>query len=323
MSQLWQQGRRHRQYHAMPKTAVLSLLFILIFFAGCGGSGTSSMPAPASSGGASRSDAGYSSSKSVAQGTTAGNAQPADKKNIGGPQYLIKTLKVVMAMHDTRKAANDLQSWISTTDPQSLSAGMSYSQASDNNYNITLTFAVRASIYPQIQRYLTDYASNNKGRLVSMQETVQDVTSDYVDYQSQLKNLRVEQIRLQELLKGAQTMSDILAIEQKLSDVEEKIEKTQARINTLNQQTTFYTVSIELQPIYVSTPSPEPQWSISQVFSDAFAGSLAFAQGLLTLLIWLLAYAVYIVPLAVIAWFAARWIRRRHIISPPPVAPKS
>jgi hypothetical protein len=49
--------------------------------------------------------------------------------------------------------------------------------------------------------------------------------------------------------------------------------------------------------------------------------SLAFAQGLLTMLIWLLTFSIYIVPLLLIAWCVHRWRHHGRIL--PPSAPKA
>ena len=233
-------------------------------------------------------------------------------------QYLIKSLAVNMAVKDTRRVAADLQAWISTTDPRSSSAGVDYEQNGDNLYNVTMQFSVQATMYTQIKLYLEDYTAQHGGQLISLHETVQDVTNDFIDSQSRLKNLRGEQQRLLTLLSSATALSDILSIEQRLTDVEGQIENLEAHLNAVSGQTTYYTVSISLQPIAPTSPaSPPPAtWSAFQVLRDAWAASVGFGEGLLTLLIWLLTFSIYIVPVAAIAWFI--WLRRRakHLIAP-------
>ncbi|HZC06713.1 MAG TPA: DUF4349 domain-containing protein, partial [Ktedonobacterales bacterium] len=170
---------------------------------------------------------------------------------------------------------------------------------------------VEANLYPQIKSYLTGYAGDNKGKLLSQQETVQDVTGDYVDSQSRLANLRTEQTRLQTLMSRASAISDVLTIEQRLTDVEGQIEQLEAHLNQIAGQTTFYTVQILLTPLstYVA-PITQP-WNPGVIFHEALSSAKAFGEGLLTLLIWLAVYAIYIVPLGVIVWLVARYMRRR------------
>ncbi len=310
--------------HRWHTLCLVILVLLSILLAACGSTAgpsvadtnSSSMPAnvPQRSVGSTSMSAGSSS-------TSGQNKDTTTTPTLIGPQYLIKNLKVNLAVKDTRNVANDLQTWISTTDPQSSSAGLDYEPAANNLYNVTLAFSVQASIYPQIQHYLSNYAEDHGGRLLSETESVQDVTNDYVDTQSRLKNLRGEQQRLQTLMSNAQNLGDILTIEQKLTDIEGQIETIEAHLNSLTSQVTFYTVTISLQPIETVPPPPAPTgWSAGQIFHDAFAASLAFGQSLASFLIWLLAFSVYIILLIVVIWFARKWyLRNRTPRVVPPV----
>lgn len=297
------------------------LLLLGLLLTGCGasasgtaaGSSMAALPQSAHSVSQSSGSASGQSSNSSTSATNATSASPV--------QYLVKTLNVNIAVKDPRKAASSLQSWISTTDRNTTSAGMNYQQVGNNLYNVTLSFAVSAATYPQVENYLASYANQNGGRLISLDETVQDVTNDYVDSQSRLANLKVEQQRLQTLMSQAQSLNDILTIQDKLTSVEGQIEQTEEHLKNLSNETTYYTVTIQLQPLVIATPPPQPApqgWSIGQVFHDAFAASLAFAQGLLTLMVWLLAFAIYLIPVVLIVWGAYRWRGRlRHAMPPP------
>jgi hypothetical protein len=100
----------------------------------------------------------------------------------------------------------------------------------------------------------------------------------------------------------------------------------EAHLNLLKSQITYYTVSITLKPITVAPPPPPPAnpgWSFGKTLHDAFAASLAFAQGLLTFIIWLLAFAIYIVPLAFIAWLVVRLRARAQQVGRPKAAVNS
>jgi hypothetical protein len=225
-----------------------------------------------------------------------------------------------MEVKDTRRVAADLQGWISTTDPGSSSAGIDYEQVGDNLYSVSMQFEVQATNYTQVKLYLEDYTTQHGGKLLSLHETVQDVTNDFIDSQSRLRNLKGEQQRLLTLLSNTTALGDILSIEQRLTDVEGQIEDTEAHINALSGQTTFYTVSISLQPIAFTPPpppSPNNTWSGLKTLQNAWSASLAFGEVLATLFIWLLSFSIYIVPAAAIAWFV--WLRRRaHLVAPLP-----
>ncbi|HKT37687.1 MAG TPA: DUF4349 domain-containing protein [Ktedonobacterales bacterium] len=294
---------------------IASALVLLAVLAGCGSSAasTSTTNGPASAGLPSNSSTDHSVYGPAA---TAGTGQPS----ISGPQYLIKALSVSMTFSDTRATATDLQQWIATTDPHSSSAGVTYDEQATNRYQITMTFSVAATAYPQVFSYLAGYAQTHHGTLNNLHESVQDVSNDYVDTTSRLKNLRTEQDRLLALLSQAKSLSDTLAIEQRLTDVEGQIEQIEAHLNALNGQTTYYMVTITLVPLSTSTPdSPSAPWNPGQTFHDALNAALGFGQGLLSVLIWLATFAVYIIPVLVIFLLVRRWRRARAAKSSVPV----
>ncbi|MDE3229143.1 MAG: DUF4349 domain-containing protein [Chloroflexota bacterium] len=330
---MWRRGRLQRAALALALLAGVALL------AGCGGTaagGASYAPAvngPLNSG-ASHSAAGGNTASGIgapvatpaAGAGSSGSVTKTSTQSIG--LYLIKSLTVSMVVPNTTAAASDLESWISVTDPQSQSAGANYTLDGDS-YDITLTFSVAASRYTQVENYLKSYPAAHKGKLIGLQEAVQDVTNDYVDTQSQLANLRVEQARLRTLMSQAGSLADLLAVEQRLSDVEGQIEQIEGHLNQLNGATTFYTMQIQLTPIATYKPPVTQPWSPSAIFHQALSSAQGFGEGLLTLAIWLLVYAIYIVPLLIIIWLARRvWLRRTArraapatVAAPTPTAP--
>ena len=266
----------------------------------------------AACGGATTSSSGSNSANIPAPNTH--NAAPSSnqQKSPSSPgrpqQYLIKTLNISMEVKDTRRVANDLQSWISTTDPLSTAQNINYEQVDNNLYNVSMTFSVQASLFPRIESYLNNYPIQHNGRLLNTTMSTQDVSSDYIDTQSRLKNLRGEQERLLTLLSHASALGDILSIDQRLTDVEGQIEQIEAHLNDLNGQTTFYNISISLQPGQAAL-TPSTGWSVGTIWQNALSAAIAFAQVLATVFIWLVVFSVYILPVALIVWFVRRWRR--------------
>ncbi len=142
---------------------------------------------------------------------------------------------------------------------------------------------------------------------------MQDETSDYVDAQSTLTNLRAEQQRLLTFMNEAQNMSDALSIEQQLTQVEGQIDQIEGQLNALKSQTTFYTVTIILQPVGSAPPPPAPPspWSVIPIWQGAWSAVVNVWHVLATLIVWLLAFSVYIVPIGIIAWLVRKKVWRR------------
>ncbi len=311
-------------WRAWRMAGLLGAAGVVALLAGCGGTSAGPAPRPASSQNQSVTTQGGSLPQGSSAG--AGSASGSSSSQAATPppaaQYLIKSLSVSMTSPDPRKAASDLESWVLTTDPKAQSAGMMYVQ-DGASYDVSLTFSVEAAIYPRIESYLAGYAQGNGGKLIGLQETVQDVTNDYVDSQSRLTNLRGEQQRLLTLMNQAQSLNDILTIEQRLTDVEGQIESIEAHLALLSGQTTFYTVRIQLSPLDSATVAAPQPWSPGSVFQQAWGAALVFGQGLLTLLIWLGVFAIYIVPAVALIWLSRRLVSlRRAARATPPASRK-
>ena len=298
--------------HSMKnhKWSILLLCIVVLlalFVAGCGGATTTS--SSGSNGASIPAPAAHNAASSSNQQKIPGRPQ----------QYLIKTLNITMEVKDTQRVANDLQSWISATDPLSTAQNINYEQVSDNLYNVSMAFSVQASLFPRIESYLNNYPIQHNGRLLNTSMSTQDVSSDYVDTQSRLNNLRGEQQRLLTLLSHASALGDVLSIDQRLTDVEGQIEQIEAHLNSLNGQITFYNISISLQPSQAAL-TPSTGWSVSTIWQNALTAAIAFAQVLATVFIWLVVFSVYIIPLALIVWFVRRWRRAQEQRAAPAVA---
>lgn len=292
--------------HRWSTFFLLSLPILALLITACGGAGTSA------------TTTGNGSPAMMSPGQPNAATQNNNKSSaLTGSLYLIKSLNINMEMKDTQQAAADLQSWISSTDPLATADNINYQQAGNNLYDITMSFSVEASLYPRIESYLNAYPAQHHGQLISTTRNTQDVTGDYIDTQSQLKNLKAEQDRLLTLVSHAAALSDILALDQQLTTVEGQIQQIEAHLNGLTSQTTFYTITLNLQPPQDLLTSPPTAWSPGAIWQGAVGAAIVFGQVLATLIIWLLVFSIYIVPAALIIWFVRRWRQSRLHYRPP------
>jgi uncharacterized protein DUF4349 len=137
--------------------------------------------------------------------------------------------------------------------------------------------------------------------------TTEDVSQEYVDLQSRLRNLRAEQNVLLALFDRAKTIKDTLAVQGQLSNVEGQIEQITGRIKYLDARTVFSTVTIHLQEpgvITVLTPANKGP-SFGQAWDTTKTGLVRIAGASMILGLWLAPFALLgLIGLAV--WRRAR-----------------
>jgi hypothetical protein len=85
----------------------------------------------------------------------------------------------------------------------------------------------------------------------------QDVTEEFVDLESRLRSKKAVETRLLSFLEAAEKTEDLLKISSDLSKVQEEIEQLTGRMNYLQNQTSFSTVTITLEESSILVPDIE------------------------------------------------------------------
>src|SRR5262249_38833606 len=135
-----------------------------------------------------------------------------------------------------------------------------------------------------------------------------DVTEEFIDLDSRLKNLEATRDRLQSFLDKATTVEDALKVNQSLSDLQGQIEQIKGRRQFLQQSAALSTISVSLSPVPAVAPLvTEEGWQPLRVARDALRGLVGFVQGRATLAIVALVWAPVWLPIVFLGW----WLRRR------------
>lgn len=131
-------------------------------------------------------------------------------------------------------------------------------------------------------------------------ERVTDVTLQYVDLQSHKSALLAEQKRLLELVENADTIEDIITIEQRLSNVRYEIESMESQLRTLNDQIDYSTINLSIQEVKRVTAvveNPSVWDRIKKGFSES---SYNLGEGLVNLFVWFIVNIPYLVVWAIV-----------------------
>ncbi len=147
--------------------------------------------------------------------------------------------------------------------------------------------------------------------VIRRSDSVEDVTLSYVDMESHRDALRTEQTRLLELLERAETLEDVLTIEERLTSVRYQLESMESQLRTMDNQIDFSTVYLSVSEVKELTPVTEKgMW---QRIADGFAGSLRdIAEDAEELFVWGVVNLPYLVIWAAVLLLVIFGIRR-HI----------
>ena len=80
-------------------------------------------------------------------------------------------------------------------------------------------------------------------------ESIQDVTDEYDDTDSRINTLKIEEEKLNELLKKAKTVEDMIKIEDKLSEVRLELQNITRKLARLDNRITYSQVSLYLSEV--------------------------------------------------------------------------
>ncbi|MEB1809377.1 MAG: DUF4349 domain-containing protein [Bacillaceae bacterium] len=144
--------------------------------------------------------------------------------------------------------------------------------------------------------------------------TGNDVTEEYVDLESRLRSKRVVEKRLLAFMEDAENTEDLLKISSDLAKVQEEIERTLGRMNYLEKNVEFSTVTIYLQENKVNVPSIQGSsdlntWEKSKsLFMSSINNTVALFSGLVVLLIGL---SPIFIPMGIIVLVIIFKLRKR------------
>ena len=137
-------------------------------------------------------------------------------------------------------------------------------------------------------------------RVQSESVSSEEVTQEYVDLTSQVRNLEATEEELRQLLatvrERAKKASDILEVHEQLMTIRGQIEQAKGRMRYLEQMTSFATISVDLVPDAVATPAVEPGWQPLASVKEATRSLTNAGKAFVNAAIWV---AIYVIPMVV------------------------
>lgn len=148
------------------------------------------------------------------------------------------------------------------------------------------------------------------GTIESISISGQDVTQEYVDLESRLRNLKAQEEVLLGLMSQSKTVADSIEVQRELSYVQGEIEVIKGRMNYLDTMISFSTIDI-----YLHEPEPirtTPGWGFVDALKRGLRGAVKVFNGIVVFLIVMSPVFVVIAIVLVIVWLIIRTRKRRR-----------
>lgn len=165
----------------------------------------------------------------------------------------------------------------------------------------------------------------------SQSESIDDITDRYYDAAAHLEMLQVQEKRLLELLAKAETLENIIQLEQALTTCQYEIESLTGQLRRMDSQVSYSTLTLNVNEVVdYSIPQEKPR-NFMERLGDAFASSgKNLSRAMESILFFLIidgpVLAIYLLFWGVLVYIVYRILRRsrvkRHVNPPtPPVTP--
>jgi len=181
---------------------------------------------------------------------------------------LIKNVNLSVQTKEFDKLINTITSRIDALGgyAESLNVnGYSYNASSTSTRSAYITARIPAK---NLDSFVNTISENSN--ITSKNESVSDVTLEYSDVEARRNSLRIEQERLNELLKQAESVDIIIELENRLTDVRYELESYESRLRSLDNNVDYSTVYIDINEVKDYTSVVTPEKSFGERVSEGF-----------------------------------------------------
>jgi hypothetical protein len=163
--------------------------------------------------------------------------------------------------------------------------------------------------------------------VVNEQTDAVEVTSQIVDLDARIANLRASETALQAIAAQATRISDILEVQARLTETRGQIESLAAQQKDLTDRAAFSALTVRFNVPFVAVDVATNAWDPSAIVDSAVATTVSVVQGVATAGIWLV---IVMLPIVIALLFVILIVgtivrrfdsRRRATDDRPPVEP--
>jgi hypothetical protein len=260
--------------------------------------------------------ANQSEATSVAYAQT-GGSQSTDYELQPGERVVIRNATMGIAVEDTEARVNEISSMATGLGGWVVSSSTSVSGGTPEDPLVYGNISIRV---PAESLDAALESIRAMAMIVSSEQiTGQDVTQDFVDTSSQLRNLEAAELQLQGIMLSAESVDEVLSVYNQLVQTRSDIEIARGRLEYYSQAAAFSSITVSLTPYLAPiTPTPTPVpvtvgWNPLVTVNRALDSLVRTSQNWFDLLI---TWGVYALPIGLVFGlptflFVRQWKKQR------------
>ena len=175
----------------------------------------------------------------------------------------------------------------------------------------SITYRIPASAWDDALISLRKLAT----KVLSEQTAAVEVTGQVLDLEARIDNLKVTEAALQAIMAKAVKISDVLDVQNQLTNVQGQIEELSTQQAHLNDQAAYGTLTVTFETPVAPVAQAQEGWDFGAQVDQAVAQLVQLGQQVATVGIWLLIVGLpFLVGLAIVLgalWLVLRRFRPR------------
>jgi hypothetical protein len=268
-------------------------------------------PAPAASSTAAGSSNGSSGSGGNSSKTSDDSSDLNPEKIIYSADATVETTQFENTISALEAMIDSVGGWVESSSVTGANYS-SISRGSKTNRSANYTVRVPNDKFNEMMSSLPKLGNVPRSHVYT-----ENVTSQYYDTQARLTTYQAQEQRLLELLDKAETVSDVIEIENELTEVRYRIESMQTSLRNWDRRVSWSTIQLTVNE--VSEYTPEVQKGYGERLKEALMEGLDnlswyfvdFVEALPVLAFFLLLLIILILILKRVIWSPKRAERRR------------
>ena len=225
-------------------------------------------------------------------------AQQESDKLIYSANLTMQTLKYEQTMESIHKKISDCDGFVQ------------YEDESDNNYNWYNSSSSGSTRYAEIEARIPSDSFESflsslegDGQIMNRHVNVDNITQSYSETSATVKAYEIERDRLLDMMDRAETIEDMIAVEERLSQVESELNIYKTSLAGMDRDVEYSTVHISVEEVHKYTEEPDNSTFFSRLketIKNSWHAFLRFLEGFLHLLIYLLPFIILVLVIFLI-----------------------